>query len=89
MNTSKTHVISCRVDDEMMATLDRIAEAHERSRAWIVHKLLTGAAREELGLIEDIEEGIADADAGRVISHEELTARLEALFPDRADSKAA
>ena len=55
----------------------------------IVHKLLTEAAREELGLIEDIEEGIADADAGRVISHEELTARLEDLFPDRADSKAA
>ena len=86
---SKTAVISCRVDEEMLAILDRIAAAHDRSRAWIVHKLLTEAARADLKELEFIELGIVDADAGRTISHEELVAQLEARFPDIANSKAA
>ena len=86
---SKTSVISCRVDEEMLAILDRLAASYERSRAWVVHKLLTEAARADLRELEFIEVGIADADAGRVISHEELKARLEARFPDIANSKAA
>jgi predicted transcriptional regulator len=80
---SKTAVISCRVDEEMLATLDRLAAAHDRSRAWLVHKLLSEAARSELKLLEDIEEGIADLDAGRSISHEELVALLEARYAGR------
>jgi predicted transcriptional regulator len=80
---TKSAVISCRVDEEMLAILDRLATAHDRSRAWIVHKLLTEAARAELKLLEDIEEGIADLDAGRSISHEELVTILEARYAGR------
>lgn len=33
--------------------------------------------REELEVIEGIEKGLADADAGRVVSHEEAVRRIE------------
>jgi predicted transcriptional regulator len=82
-------VISFRVDEEELALLDRLAAARGRSRSWMVNHLLREAAQEELKLLEDIEEGIADADAGRTISHDEFVAQLEALFPDNLGSKAA
>ncbi len=86
---SKTSVISCRVDEDMLATLDRLAAAHDRSRAWVVNKLLVEAAAAELRLLEDIEEGIADIDAGRFIAHEDFMAQLEKEFGYKRDSKAA
>ena len=86
---SKSVVISCRVDEEMLTTLDRLAASYERSRAWVVHKLLTEAARTDLKELEFIEAGIADADAGRTISHEELIRQLEEEFEYKLGSKAA
>ena len=86
---SKSAVITARVSEDMLAKLDRLAAAYDRSRAWMVNKLLDQAVVREIEELDFIEEGIADADAGRTISHEELVARLEALFPDDLASKAA
>ena len=86
---SKSAVITARVSDEMLAKIDRLASAYDRSRAWMVSKLIDQAMVEEIAELEAIEESIAASEAGRTISHVELVARLEALFPDDLASKAA
>ncbi len=84
---SKTSVISCRVDDEMLAALDRLAAAHDRSRAWVVSKLLVEAAATELELLENIDEGIAAIDAGDFCAHDQFAERLGAILEE--DRRAA
>jgi len=75
---SKSAVITARVSDEMLAKLDRLASAYDRSRAWMVNKLIDQAMAEEIAELEAIEEGIAAADAGQLRSHEEVMDRLRA-----------
>ena len=84
---SKTSVISCRVDEAMLATLDRLATAHDRSRAWVVNKLLVDAAAAELQLLEEIDEGIAAVDAGDFCTPEAFVERLAAILEE--DRRAA
>lgn len=83
---SKSAVISFRVSQEDLAVLDRLADAHGRSRAWIVNHLLKDAARQELELLGRIEEGIAAIEAGDFCTHEELMQRVE---QNRAARRAA
>jgi predicted transcriptional regulator len=75
---NKSAVITARVSDELLAKLDRLAVAYDRSRAWMVNKLLDQAMAEEIAELDAIEEGIADSEAGRTISHDELVERIRA-----------
>lgn len=84
---SKTSVISCRVDEDMLATLDRLAAAHDRSRAWVVNKLLVEAAAAEIEVLDNIDEGIAAIEAGDFCTHEDFVERLAAILEE--DRRAA
>ena len=77
---SQSAEIRFRIDEKTLATLDRLATTCDRSRGGQTDKLLAEAAAAELAKIDFIDEGIADADAGRTISHKEFMARLDAEF---------
>ena len=80
---SKQTVISARVENAMLDDLDRIAAFHERSRAWVIARLLQQATARELEYIELVEPALEDVAAGRLIPHEEVMAQIEARLAAR------
>jgi predicted transcriptional regulator len=75
-----TATITVRISAETKAKLDRLAEATRRSRSFLAADALTAYADFELGIIDAIDEGLADARAGRVVPHEQVVAETEAII---------
>ncbi len=71
-----SNVVTARLDDEVLAMVDRLATSRERSRAWIVAKLIEGAARKQIEMDDFLQAGEDDIDAGRTIPHEEIVAHI-------------
>jgi predicted transcriptional regulator len=84
-----SNVITARVSDEVLAMIDRLAEGRDRSRAWIVARLVEDAARKELDFRDFIQVGIDSADRGDVISQDEMEEWLERRIANRALAVAA
>lgn len=80
---TKHAVISARIDADLLAKLDRIAAFNERSRAWVISRLLDSAATKELEFVEFIQVGLDDIAAGRVVPHEQVVAEIEARIAGR------
>lgn len=73
---AQTTTITVRTPVEVKDKLDRIAELTERSRTYVASDALAAYADSELGIVEGIMRGIADADAGHVVPHDEAMAYL-------------
>ena len=67
-----------RFDSETREQLDKMAEQMDRPRAWIIKEAVAQYLERETWYLAEVQKGIDDADAGRVISHEEMGARLRA-----------
>ncbi|ALH82033.1 CopG family ribbon-helix-helix protein [Sphingopyxis macrogoltabida] len=80
---TKQTVISARVDDAILDDLDRIAAFHDRSRAWVIARLLQQAVVRELEYVELVEPALEDVAAGRLIPHEEVMAEVRARLAAR------
>lgn len=65
-----------RMDEEMVARLDQLAQASGRSRAWIIKDALSRYLDEETWFAQEVEKGRQDASAGRLVSHEEVKDRM-------------
>ena len=71
--------ISARVPEALRDQVDALAEALDRDRAWVIEQAVKRYLEDEAQFIAAVRAGIADADAGRVISMEEMEARLDAI----------
>jgi predicted transcriptional regulator len=67
-----------RFDPETRELLDKIAEQIDRPRAWIIKEAVAQYLEREIWYLAEVQKGIDDAGAGRVISHAEVAARLKA-----------
>lgn len=86
MNASTTMTI--RVPAELKEKLDRLASGTRRSRSYLAAEAVTSYVERELAIIEGIQQGLADVEAGRVIPHEQVFAELHAII-DEAERKRA
>lgn len=86
MTASTTMTI--RVRPEVKEKLDRIAADTRRSRSFLAGEAVAAYVDRELEIIEGIQRGITDAEAGRVVPHEEAMAELYAVI-DAAEAKRA
>jgi predicted transcriptional regulator len=84
---SNNNVISARVSDEVLAMIDRLAESRERSRAWIVAKLVEGAAAKQIEMDDFVQVGIDDIERGDFYTQEEMEAWV--ATPKQSRKKAA
>lgn len=80
---SNNNVISARVSDEVLAMIDSLAESRERSRAWIVAKLVEGAAARQIEMDDFIQVGIDDIERGDFYTQEEMEAWVALLKQSR------
>lgn len=80
---TKQTVISARIDEGMLSDLDRIAAFHDRSRAWVIARLLQQAVAYELEYVELVEPALEDVAAGRLIPHDEVMTEIRAKLAAR------
>ena len=65
---------SIRIPDQLRDEYDALAEATGRTRNYLMAEALERYAAEERWQLAQVDEGIADADAGDVVTHEQLQA---------------
>lgn len=75
----KTSVITARLDPETLAGLDKLAEYHERSRAWLVAKAVKQYVKNESEFFAFLQEGEDAIERGEYLTHEELMAEIKGM----------
>ncbi len=73
----KMEVFTVRLPAELKAKIDELAKNTERSRSWVVNKAVENYVEYNDWFIEKVKEGIADADAGRFATPEEVQAVVD------------
>lgn len=86
MTVSTTMTI--RVSPETKRKLERIAGETRRSKSFLAAEAVSAYVERELEIIDDIRRGMADAEAGRVVPHDEAMAEIHAVI-DAAKAKRA
>ena len=84
-----SNVITARVSDETLAMIDRLAAFEDRSRAWIVAKLVDGSVRKEIEFADFIQVGIDSIERGDFYTQDEVEAWFAAKKASRAGRIAA
>lgn len=69
-----SHVITARVSSDVLALVDHLAGARERSRSWIISRLVEEGVRRQTEFDTFIQEGLDDIDAGHFHTQEEMEA---------------
>ena len=72
MKASPTVTLAFRVRREKAAALEKLAESTDRDKSWLLEQALDQYLVDQAWQIEALEEGIADADAGRMVPHEKM-----------------
>jgi len=86
MTTSTTMTI--RVRPDVKEKLDRIAADTQRSKSFLAGEAVAAYVERELEIIDGIKRGMADAAAGRVVSHDDAMAEIYAVI-DADEAKRA
>ena len=75
----QTKVLTAHVPLPLAEKVDELATRLERSRGWIVKQALTAWVEQEEERRRLTLEGLADVDAGRVVTHQAVRAWAESL----------
>lgn len=78
MTASTTMTI--RVRSDVKEKLNRIAADTHRSKSFLAGEAVASYVDRELEIIDGIKRGMADAAAGRVVSHDEAMAEIYAVI---------
>jgi predicted transcriptional regulator len=80
--------MTIRVRSDVKEKLDRIAADTQRSKSFLAGEAVAAYVDRELEIIDGIKRGLADAEAGRVVPHDqamsEVYAAIEAAGAKRA-----
>jgi predicted transcriptional regulator len=80
MNASTTMTI--RVSVDLKDKLARLARGTRRSKSFLAAEAVSAYVERELAIIGGIERGLEDLEAGRIVSHDEVTAEARAIVAD-------
>jgi predicted transcriptional regulator len=68
----ETLTFTVRVPADLRKRLDRLAKAVDRSRSWLTADALRTYVAEQQWQLSEIEEGLREAEAGRLVPHEKV-----------------
>ncbi|MBY5771469.1 ribbon-helix-helix protein, CopG family [Rhizobium leguminosarum] len=74
--------MTIRVRPDVKEKLDRIAADTQRSKSFLAGEAVAAYVERELEIIEGIKRGMADAEAGRVIPHDQAVAEMRKVIED-------
>lgn len=78
MGASTTMTI--RVTPDLKEKLGRLAQKTRRTKSYLAAEAVEAYVKRELQIIEGIQRGLADMEAGRVTPHEEAMDRIDAAI---------
>jgi RHH-type transcriptional regulator, rel operon repressor / antitoxin RelB len=71
---ANTAVLTVRIPVALQQQLDTVAQAMERSRAWVITQALEHFVAGQASQVEEIHKALAEADAGDFATTEEMAA---------------
>ena len=80
--------MTIRLDPQVKEKLGRLAHGTKRSRSFLAGEAVGAYVDRELAIIDGIQRGLADMEAGRVVPHEEAVAELQAVIDAASDKPA-
>ena len=86
MSSSATMTI--RVSTETKGKLERLAANTRRSKSFLAAEAVTAYVERELAIIDGVQRGLADDEAGRVVSHDAAMAEVQAVIDAAKSGKA-
>lgn len=72
MAETKTIQLGFRVHPEKAGLLEELSISTDRPRSWLLEQALDSYLESQAWQIAHIKEGLADADAGRMVPHERI-----------------
>jgi len=73
----KTLPVSVRLPPELNDQLSEIAASIDRPKSWVIAQAVADYVSLQTWQLAAIDQGIADADAGNVVAHEDIVAWVE------------
>lgn len=86
MVNTMARTASIRMDDEKLARIDSLAKAMNRSRAWVINEAVERYLDYEEWFIQQVQEGLKEAQAGNLFDHEEMVKKWEARLEAQMDA---
>ena len=86
---SKSETMTIRVPAEVRAQLELIAQSTQRTKSFLAAQAISRFVETEAQIVEGIKTGLADIEAGRVVSHGEAMKRIRTTIanPRLTDDK--
>lgn len=72
--------MSIRLSSETKDQLSLLATATRRSKSFLAAEAVAAYVMRERGIIEGINRGVADMEAGRVVSHDAAMAEVDSMI---------
>lgn len=79
-------IVSVRIEDKLLKRIDQMAELQDRSRAWVINHAMQNYLDHEEWFIQAVEQGIAEANAGKLVSHQEVKQKWNKKIADSMDA---
>ena len=83
--TSTTMTV--RLPEATKERLARLAERTRRSRSFLASEAISAYVERELAIIEGVERGLADMEAGRVVPHDEAMRQIRSTIENAQDDR--
>ncbi len=83
----RSTTMTVRLPETTKEQLGRLAERTRRSRSFLASEAIAAYVAHELAIIEGIEHGLADMEAGRVVPHEEAMRQIRATIERAQDDR--
>jgi len=69
---TKTAHMSVRIRPDLSEKVEALASAIDRSKSWVVERALEEYLETQAWQISEIQKGVAEADAGKLVPHDEV-----------------
>lgn len=87
MAAAKSVTITARIPAALAKKLEAYAKAAKRTRSWVVEDILDRYVDGEMAIVEAVNEGIRELDAGLGIPHDEAMRQFRAHVAARKREK--
>jgi predicted transcriptional regulator len=83
-----TATVTIRLSSETKRKLERLAVDTRRSKSFLAAEAVSAYVERELEIIDGIRKGMADVEAGRVVTDDEAMAEVKAVIDAAKSGKA-
>ena len=85
MTTHRT--ISFRIASEKVDELDALAKSMDRDRSYLLNEAIDGYLKYQRYFVAEVNKGIEEADQGKLVDHEVVKQRIQALIRKRTHER--